>query len=794
MSNNYIEKLEFNRLLDVLSNICVTDYGKALAKDLRPKSTKEDVIVSLKETTEATSLIIKKHAPEIVSITDISYICKILESNGILNISSLLEVSKILKLSYNLKKYFSIDNDDSATLFPLLENYFTSLYTNLDIEKSISNSIVDENTLADSASSELANIRRKQRNLEENIKNKLNSFIHSSTYTKYIQENVITIRNERYVIPVKEEYKSMIKGFIHDVSSSGSTVFIEPMAIFELNNEMSTLRANEHIEIDKILLHLSGLLYPIVDELKHTTEIIGTLDFIFAKAKYSIKLRCTEPNLNDDKVINLINARHPFIDEKKVVPIDINIGKNFNTLVITGPNTGGKTVSLKTVGLLTLMACSGIHIPADEHSSIFVFDEVFADIGDEQSIQESLSTFSSHISNIIDILNTSTSNSLVLLDELGSGTDPIEGSSLAISILEAFFNKGILTIATTHYPEIKNYALVTDGFENASSDFDLEHLKPTYKLLIGIPGKSNAFAISKKLGLDEDIIERAYSFINSDNISIEELLKNIYDDKIVIEKEKEEIEKNLAQIELLRKSLENKNLVLKEKESSIIENAKIEARKILLSAKDEASNTIQEINKIYDNIENSSIKDLNNVRNKINNSIKNISINNKDTLEESNTRLAKDEIFIGMNVYITTLKQDATIISLPNKSNQVQVQVGNVKMMANISNITKSNISNKDKKNYSSSSYKTNKTKHATTEINVIGYNVDEAIFVIDKYLDDCVLSKLSNIRIVHGKGTGTLRKGIHKYLQTSKYVKSFRLGTFGEGEMGVTIVELKKG
>lgn len=792
MSNNYIEKLEFDRVLEILSNICITDFGKRLAKDLRPKSTKEDVLISLKETTEATSLIIKNLAPEIIPIADITYISKILDSNGALNMKALLEVCKILKLSSNLKKYYSIDNDASATMFPILENYFTSLYTNLDIEKSIENSIIDENTIADNASYELANIRRKKRNLEETIKNKLNSFIHSATYSKYIQENVITIRNDRYVIPVKEEYKSMIKGFIHDVSSSGATVFIEPMAIFELNNEISSLHANENIEIDKILLHLSGLLYPIIDELKHTSKIIGLIDFIFAKAKYSIKLKCSEPKLNDNKIIDLINARHPFIDEANVVPIDINLGKNFNTLVITGPNTGGKTVTLKTVGLLTVMACSGLHIPADENSSIFVFDEVFADIGDEQSIQESLSTFSSHISNIIDILKTSTSNSLVLLDELGSGTDPIEGSSLAISILEAFFNKGILTISTTHYPEIKNYALVTDGFENASSDFDLEHLKPTYKLLIGIPGKSNAFAISSKLGLDEDIINRAYSFINSDDISIEELLKNIYDDKIIIENEKEEIEKNLAQVELLRKSLESKNSKLNEKEFSIIENAKIEARKILLTAKDEASNTIQAINKIYDNIDNSSIKNLNNIRNKINQSIKDISINNKDNLEKDITSLKKDEIFVGMNVYITSLSQYATVTSLPNKSNDVQIQLGSVKMMVNINNVIKSDIDN-TKKTYSSSSYKTNKTRQATTEINVIGYNVDEAIFVIDKYLDDCVLSKLNTIRIVHGKGTGALRNGIHKYLKTSKYVKSFRLGTFGEGEMGVTIVELKK-
>ncbi len=419
MEQKYINKLEFNKILDVLTDICITDIGKDLAKNLQPCNNKDVVLNLLKETTEAVSLIYKKNTPEIFPISDIDYISKTLESMGTLNNKSLLEVAKILALSATLKNYYYNDNDKNFSL-PILGSYFSMLYTNPSVQENIQKCILDEFTVADDASKELLSIRKKQKSLEETIKNKLNSFIHSSSYSKYIQENLITIRNDRYVIPVKEEFKTMIKGFIHDISASGSTVFIEPISIFELNNEIANLKAEEYKEIEKILVRLSSLLYPIIDELKNTTKIIGKLDFIFAKAKYAIKLNAIEPEINDKKFVKLLGARHPFIDENLVVPIDINIGINFSTLVITGPNTGGKTVTLKTVGLLTLMACSGLHIPAKEHSSIYVFDNVFADIGDEQSIQESLSTFSAHMRNIIEILNDSTSNSLVLLDELGS--------------------------------------------------------------------------------------------------------------------------------------------------------------------------------------------------------------------------------------------------------------------------------------------------------------------------------------------------------------------------------------
>lgn len=789
MLQKYLNKLEYTEILQKLSDFCITYIGKNLCINLLPKTNSQEVSTLLHETSCATSLILKKKNPPLMPISDISVYTKILEAYGNLSSKALLEIAQILKLASSLKEYYYTDNDN----YCMLEELFSNLYTNPSILNSIETKIIDENTICDDASKTLLDIRRKKRTLEDNIKSKLNSFIHSSSYSKYIQESVITIRNDRFVIPVKDEYKSMIKGFIHDTSSSGSTVFIEPISIFDANNEINSLKLAENIEIEKILSELSSLLYPIVSELNNNLEIIGSIDFIFAKANYSLSIDAIEPKINTEKYINLICAKHPLINNNICVPINISIGKEYSTLVITGPNTGGKTVSLKTVGLLTLMACSGLHIPAKENSSIYVFDNIFADIGDEQSILESLSTFSAHMSNIIEILNLSTSNSLVLLDELGSGTDPIEGSSLAISILESFYNKGLLTISTTHYPEIKNYALVTDGFENASVEFDVENLKPTYKLLVGIPGKSNAFSISKKLGLNKGIIDRAKSFIDDNNISIEEILKNIYEDKITIENEKENILKNSTQIELLRKSLQNEVTSVKEKEQKIIENAKNEARQILLNAKEEASKSIKDINAIYENLDSSSLKDLNNIRNKLNNSVKNIyNATIIDELKTLNKAIKPEDIYIGQEVFVSNLNKVGTVLSLPNKSKQVQVQVGSAKLNVKISNIYEASNNSKKATTSYGKSYSSFKAKSISPEINVIGYNIEEAIFAIDKYLDDCYISRLNTIRIVHGKGTGILRKGIHDFLKKHPHVKNYRLGTFGEGEMGVTVVELK--
>ena len=790
MLNKYLEKLEFNKIKESLQQYSKTYISKKYCSNLYPFTEKNKILKALDETNEAVILRYKKGNIPIYEISDDIEVClKTLSSNRVLSISNILNIGKILKLSNDLKEYFFSDELINLDEFKCLYNYFDNLYVNKDIENQIFSAIIDEYTLDDKASSNLFNIRSSKRKIEQEIKNKLNSFISSSTYSKYLQEPVVTIRNDRYVIPVKEEYKSNIKGFIHDMSNSGSTVFIEPISIFDLNSKISNLTVEENIEIEKILTNLSNLLFGILEQLENNIRIIGILDFIFAKANYSIDLDATRPILNDKKQINLIKARHPLINKDTVVPIDVNLGISFNTLVITGPNTGGKTVTLKTIGLILLMAMSGLNIPAKENSSIYVFDNVFADIGDEQSIQESLSTFSSHMVNIIEIIKNSTSNSLVLLDELGSGTDPIEGSSLAISILEHLYNQGTLTVATTHYPEIKNYALTNNGFENASQEFNIETLSPTYKLLIGVPGKSNAFAISKKLGLPEDILKRANDFINSDTVHIEDLLKSIYDNKLKIENEKSEIEQKLDEVSRLKDSLSKDYSDVQNRKQEIIDKAKLEAREILYSAKDEATDIIRKMRKTSNN--SNSLKDLDNLRNDLNNSIKKVS-SKASNISNTNTNLDVNNLKVGMEIYINKFMNNGILLSLPNKNNEVQVQVGSIKSFVPVTDISivKGNTTNKkiNSKSYSNIS----KSKNISPEINVIGQTVDEAIFVIDKYLDDCSLAKLETVRIVHGKGTGKLRNGIHNFLKTNPHVKSFRLGTFGEGEMGVTIVELK--
>ena len=786
MNNNYLEKLEFNKIKEILSTFSCTYIGKEYCANLFPTNIKEDVKYSLKETQEAVNLISRNSCPSFYEIADISINLKNLESNNTLSIKSLLELTTILKLANELKEYFNkdfIENND----YPILCNLFIALYSNKNIIEKINLCIIDENTIDDKASKSLSSIRKKQKNLEQDIRNKLSQMIHSSTYSKFIQDSLVTIRNDRFVIPVKEEYRSQIKGFVHDISNAGSTVFIEPISIFEMNNELNQLKIDENIEIEKILKDLSSLFYPYIEKLKMDSDLIGKLDFIFAKAKFSNSLKAITPIINDKKEINLINARHPLIDKNKVVPISVNIGNTFSVLLITGPNTGGKTVTLKTIGLLSCMACSGLNIPADEHSSIYVFDEIYTDIGDDQSISDSLSTFSSHMTNIVEITKKVTQNSLVLVDELGSGTDPIEGANLAISILEFFKNKKCITIATTHYQELKQYALVTNDFENASVEFDVNTLSPTYKLLVGIPGKSNAFAISKKLGLSDNIINKAKSLMSSDAVNIEELLKTIYDDKSLIEKEKEEIQKQLNQINLLRKSLERDNSLLKQQELDLINNAKTKARNILLDAKEEATNIIKQLNNSKDS------NQINTLRNKLNTDIKNIKITNSKN--SSKEHIPSEEIKPNMEVYIPTFNKNGIILSHVNKSNEVQVQIGNIKTNININNIEKISTSNKtnETSNTNLGYTKISKTKNIKSEINVIGLNVEEAIFVVDKFLDDCSLAKLQNVRIVHGKGTGKLRTGIHSFLKNNPHVKSFRLGTYGEGEMGVTVVELKK-
>lgn len=779
----YLEKLEYHEILNILASYTNTSIGYEKALFLLPYQDSSLVKHYLQETTEAITLYYRKSAPPLYAIPVLTEHLKILNSNGSLSMKQLLEIANVLKLARELKLYFFSEEKNIQEFF-ILNDFFARLYANLDIESKIFSSILDENTMDDNASIELKNIRKSKIKIMDDIKRKLNSFLHSSNYSKYLQDAIITVKNDRYVIPVKQEYKSEVKGFIHDISSTGATVFIEPISIFELNNTLNELTLSEGIEISKILQRLSALFMNITDNLECNCNLIGTIDFAFAKAKYAISTNSSFPEINDRKEIHLAKARHPLIPENAVVPIDIYIGDTFTSLIITGPNTGGKTVALKTVGLLTLMGMSGLYIPANEHSSIYVFDSVFADIGDEQSISQSLSTFSSHMKNIIEIVDQSSANSLVLLDELGSGTDPMEGASLGISILQYLHEKNVLTIATTHYTEIKNFALVTEGFKNASSEFNIETLSPTYKIIIGIPGKSMAFDISKKLGLNEEILSSAKKNMDHSHVSVEELLKSIYDDKLMIETEKEKILKQSQEIENLKLSLEHNSTQLKEEEATFISNAKQEARNILIQAKQEADAIIKELT-------NSNNKEANALRRKLNNKIENLSTLDSENRDEKSV-LKSTNIFIGADLYSNRLNHNVTILTLPNKSNEVQIQFGNMKMVLPINDLSESIKSNK-KDDINVSKRKTPfKIISVSSEINVIGKNVEEANIEIDKYLDTAFLNGLSQITIVHGKGTGALRTGVHNFLKNHKHVKSYRLGTFGEGEMGVTIVELK--
>lgn len=780
-----LNKLEYNEIIDVLEKHCKTYLGKNMCDSLKPSFSFELVDVLLNETKEADTLLHQKGFPPFYETDELEKYIKILKSNQTLSIKGLLNIGMLLRIARELKEYF-YDNNTSS--FINLEKYFTLLYSNPSIEKSIFDKIIDESTIADNASKKLSSLRRNRKNFEQEVKDKLNSYIHSSTYAKYIMEPIVTIRNNRYVIPVKEEYRSYIKGFVHDTSSSGSTLYIEPTSIFDLNNKINHIKIEEDLEIEKILHQLSASLYAYTTELDNDLNLIANIDLIFAKAHFGIEINGITPILNNEKFVDLHKARHPLIDKDKVVPINIGLGKDYVSLLITGPNTGGKTVALKTLGLLLLMAYSGIPIPCSEGSNICVFTYIFADIGDEQSIQESLSTFSAHIKNIVEITKKANDNSLVLLDELGSGTDPVEGAALAISILSYLKSINALVCCTTHYQELKEFALVTDGFENASFEFDIENLKPTYKLLVGIPGKSNAFAISKKLGLDEQILNVANAHLKEDKVSIEELLKNIYDNKLKVEKQVEETEKNLRQVEALRKSLEKKQDDVLEKRAKMLEDAKLEARDILLSAKEEATEIIHELSASVD------LKQANNLRNKLNDKIRNINSVHYSGQDNSFESINKNDIKDGLNVYISSLGTNGIILeNTVNKSNEVQVQVGSMKMNVKLSDLRKlsSNIT-ASKSTGKVTTEKSSKTKVISPEITVIGQNVDEAIYVIDKYLDNCASANISPVRIVHGKGTGKLREGIHSFLKKHPHVKSFRIGTFGEGEMGVTVVEIK--
>lgn len=734
-----LDKLDFKYITEKLATFTTSFEGKKLALNLEPSTNSLQVQSMLNETTEAVNLSHEKGSFPISEISDVSIYLKTLAGSLPLTSKGLIELAKVLRCARELNNYFYANDvakeDLPNTTFAALEPYFSYLYSNKDVEEKINKSILAEDLISDNASLKLSSIRKSKKSLEIDIKNRLNTLIHSSSYSKYIMDAVITIRDNRFVIPVKEEYRSFVKGFIHDTSASGSTVYIEPLSIFEINNKINNLAIEETKEIERILAMLTNLLKPISTYLKRDLDLISKLDFINAKAKLAIDMDASLPILADE--VNLRFAKHPLIEKTKAIPNNIYVGKDFTTLVITGPNTGGKTVTLKTVGIICAMAQSGLYIPALDGSKVKVFDNIFVDIGDSQSIEESLSTFSSHMINIIEITKKVTSKSLVLVDELGSGTDPAQGATLAIALLEYFHNKGAFTIATTHYQEIKNYCITHDSYENASCEFDIENLTPTYKLLIGIPGKSYAFSISKRLGLDTKILDRASSLIEKPATDIETLMKEIYDDRIAIEKIKEEHSKNLNQVELLRKSLEKEASSKLEKEEQKLEKVKNEARTILLNAKEEANEIINELTKL----EKGDLKKANELRNSLNSKI-------KETAPNSSLDLS----------VLLKLNNQETI--KPNKKSTTHVQ--------------------------------NSKSMNTSSEINLIGETAFNAVQELDKYLDNCTMAHLHQVRVVHGKGTGKLREEIHKYLKKSKYVSSYRIAGFGEGDYGVTIVELK--
>ena len=779
MEDRYLKLLEFNKILEIIENLSITYIGKDLSKNLVPYSTKQEAEKALKQTNEASILIYRKGNVPIYDIKDITIHIKKLESSQFLNAEQLRDLAAILRCSRLLKEYYSSEEIDMSE-FESLEGIFNNLYSNQNIESTIYTNIVDDNTILDTASKNLSQIRKNIRTKEQEIKNKLQSLLHS----KYVQEPIVTFRNGRYVLPVKNEYRSEIKGFIHDMSQSGSTVFIEPLSVFDLNNDLNNLKNEEQVEIEVILQKFTSLFFDIIDNIKNNVNLIGLIDFTFAKAKYSNSIDGTKPILTDKKELKLLNAYHPLLNKETAVRNSIIIGDEYKSLIITGPNTGGKTVVLKTAGILTLMAESGLNIPAKEGSSLYFFDKVYADIGDEQSITSSLSTFSSHMSNISNIINHATKDSLILLDELGSGTDPIEGAALGISILDYLKREDILTLSTTHYPEIKKFALTTEGFKNASVEFNVETLSPTYKLLIGVPGTSNAFSISSKLGISDNIILRAKDFISNENINIEELLNNIYKEKRLIEEEKEQIDLNYQKSKEIKESYEEKLSSLNLKEKDIIGKAKKQAQNILLEAKDDANQIIKELESSK-----TSSKDANKLRNKLNDKIDKLGI--KDSKVEPINKIENiEDISVGQEVFVTSINQNATILSIKDESSiLVQLPLGKSSFKLEDLELVKVSSKKEIPINKNKSEFI---PKQISSEINVLGYTVEEAIHEIDKYIDTCFVAHLKTIRIIHGKGTGALRKGIQEYLKTNPHVDSFRNGTFAEGEMGVTVVTLK--
>lgn len=791
MNGKVLQVLEYNKIIAMLENKATSPLGKALALSLKPGCDLAEINRAQEETAAAFSRIVKKGSTSFGNNKDIGFSLKSLEIGSTLSVSELLKIAAFLENVARVKSYGKkekeSENDD------VLSPYFDELIPLVGVANEIRRCILSEEEFADDASVTLKQIRKNMASANDKIHHQLNSLVNGSART-YLQEAVITMRNNRYCVPVKAEYKSQVSGMIHDQSSTGSTFFIEPASVVNLNNELKELALKEKEEIEVIMATLSGMCAEHTEVLAENQKIMTSLDFIFAKGNLAADMNAGQPIFNTEHYINIRQGRHPLLNKKTVVPINISLGKDYDLLVITGPNTGGKTVSLKTLGLLTLMGQAGLHIPAADRSELSVFTEVFADIGDEQSIEQSLSTFSSHIKTIVEILDKADENSLCLFDELGAGTDPTEGAALAISILNHLHERGIRTMATTHYSELKVYALTENFVENACCEFDVESLRPTYKLLIGIPGKSNAFAISSKLGIPDSIIEQAKSRIGKQERSFEDLLTDLEKSRVTIEKEQAQIESYKEEIKDLKEQLTKKHEKIDASKDKILRDANERAKEILQEAKDMADETIRTMQKAGQS--GISMKELEkkrqNVRDKINEKNQKLSVTAKVS---KHVQLKPGDIRLGDKVKIVSMGLTGTVNALPDNKGNLYIQCGIMRTKANITDLVlveEEEITSKVINKTGAGKIKMSKSFQVSPEINLLGQTVDEALAVLDKYLDDAYLAHLPSVRVVHGKGTGALRQGVHNYLKRVSYVKSYRLGEIGEGDAGVTIVTFK--
>ena len=796
MNEKSLRILEYNKIIEMLSSKAHSKAGKLLCDGLKPIDNLNEVISSLQNTDDALKRLLRNGNISFAGNKDIRQSLLRLKKGSSLNALELLLICDLLEASSRVKSYLKKEHPDDED--DSLDKYYAMLEPLTKHSLEIRRCIISEDEIADDASSELKAIRRHIKGTNDKIHSELTRMV-NTTYRTYLQDAVITMRDGRYCIPVKAEYKSNVPGMVHDQSGSQSTFFIEPAAIVNLNNELKQLSIDEEREAQVILAKLSSDLSDHLDEIMTDSEVLTILDFIFAKANLALDMNATRPLYNVFGHVNLKKARHPLLDKNKVVPIDIKLGYDFDLLIITGPNTGGKTVALKTIGLLSLMSQAGLYIPAKDASELSIFDNIYADIGDEQSIEQSLSTFSSHMKNIVEILHEADEKSLCLFDELGAGTDPIEGAALAISVLSDLHARKVRSVATTHYSELKVYALQEEGVENACCEFDVDTLRPTYRLLIGIAGKSNAFAISSKLGLPSYIIDDAKSRISKKDESFEDVLTELENNRVIIENEKAEIEKLKREIELLKKDYENRQKKLLESKDKIIREATEEAREILQDAKNTADIAIRDLMKKENRGDIRSMeRNRTKLREKIDNTNSKVSINSSTVNKKKNK---PSDFKLGEDVRIISLNMEGTINSLPDSKGNLYVLCGIMRMQAKMDDIEfidKPDIIVKDMKfksgDLSKKSHQKSLSKASSIsmEINLLGKMVDEAIAELDKYLDDAYLSHLSSVRIVHGKGTGALRNAVHNYLKNVSYVSSYRLAEYGEGDAGVTIVEFK--